>query len=202
MKAPKEQYYTVKEVSEMLGISIRAVKHYREVFSDFVLKETDGKVFLSETFIRKVKKARAENIRTISEPRTKAELVEEIHRLEKENAILKKELAEYENSEVFEKADAGMRVEVFTEAEYKIFEETLIHYKVQAKEIEMQEVRFDSLKDERDYLRSQYEYALKSKDRILQMHESLIEAIKERNYIEAVEKGATPKQPKDIKNYE
>lgn len=219
-----QKKYRFSEAVKLIGngATYRTVTYYVEQYPDELIIIGKTK-FVTENFINKVKRNRELNSRErIEEPRTKSELLKvikdleedikelkeislnisgltsRIEELEKENAELKEELAEYENSEVFEKADAGMRVEVFTEAEYKMFEETLIHYKVQAKEIEMQEIRFDSLKDERDYLRSQYEYALKSKDRILQMHESLIEAIKERNYIEAVEKGATPKQPKDI----
>jgi len=191
--------YSIKEASKLLGISERAVKYYRGIYSSekFVIS-VDRNVFLTQSFIDAVAKNRELNARISTEPRTKEELLKVIEKLTIEIAELKTIVLDYENSEVFEKSNDNFRVEVFSEDEYNLFSERLIEWRVQRKELEAKNVHFESLKEERDFIKVQLEYFKSSNDKILLQHQNLIEIIGQRNRIEAVEKGAIPREPKDI----
>ena len=191
--------FSIKEASKLLGISERAVKYYRGIYSSekFVIS-VDRNVFLTQSFIDAVAKNRKLNARISTEPRTKEELLKVIEELTTEIKELKSIVSEYENSEVFEKSNDGFRVEVFSEDEYNLFSERLIEWRVQRKELEAKNVHFESLKEERDFIKVQLEYFKSSNDKILLQHQNLIEIIGQRNRIEAVEKGAIPREPKDI----
>jgi len=116
----------------------------------------------------------------------------------KEIQELKEIISDYENSEVYEKANEGFRVEVFSQDEYNLFSERLIQWRLQRQEIESTKVHFESLKDERDFIKGQLDYFKSSNDKILQQHQNLIEIIGQRNRIEAVEKGAIKREPREI----
>ena len=191
--------YSIKEASNLLGISERAVKYYRGIYSSekFVIS-VDRNVFLTQSFIDVVAKNRELNARISNEPRTKEELLKLIAQQDAELSELKAIVLDYENSEVFEKSSDGFRVEVFSQDEYTIFSERLIEWRIQRKELETKNVHFESLKDERDFIKLQLEYFKSSNDKILLQHQNLIEIIGQRNRIEAVEKGAIPREPKDI----
>lgn len=191
--------FSIKEASKILGISERAVKYYRGIYSSekFVIS-VDRNVFLTQSFIDAVSKNRKLNARISTEPRTKEELLKVIEELTTEIKELKNIVLEYENSEIFEKSNDGFRVEVFSEDEYNLFSERLIEWRVQRKELEAKNVHFESLKEERDFIKLQLEYFKNSNDKILLQHQNLIEIIGQRNRIEAVEKGAIPREPKDI----
>ncbi len=191
--------YSIKEASNLLGISERAVKYYRGIYSTskYVIS-VDRNVFLTQSFIDTVGKNRELNARISCEPRTKEELLQVIKQQDTELSQLKAIVLDYENSEVFEKSSDGFRVEVFSQDEYNIFSERLIEWRIQRKELEAKDVHFESLKDERDFIKGQLEYFKNSNDKILQQHQNLIEIIGQRNRIEAVEKGAIPREPKDI----
>ena len=228
--------FTIAEASKLLGISERAVKHYRAIYTTEVIKEEDGRVYLTQKFLDKVKKTRSLDSNTITDSRTKAELLKEIEVFKdhlKEVQALKKELSEaeesiellnkelseakgeiavltkklkdkkdiikdYKNSLVFEKAEEGLKVEVFTLQDYAIFEERLNEWKNQRKEIELRIEINAELKEDKNYLKARNEYLETSNNKILEQHEKLIEAIQQRNRIEAVEKGVIPKEPRDI----
>jgi predicted transcriptional regulator len=68
--------YTISEASEVLGISQRAVKHYRAIYTSEVIKETDGRVFLTQRFIDKVEKTRALDKNKVTDSRTKTDLLD------------------------------------------------------------------------------------------------------------------------------
>ena len=191
--------YSIKEASNLLGISERAVKYYRGIYSTskYVIS-VDRNVFLTQSFIDTVAKNRELNARVSNEPRTKEELLKLITEQDAELSELKAIVLDYENSEVFEKSSDGFRVEVFSQDEYTIFSERLIEWRIQRKELETKNVHFESLKDERDFIKLQLEYFKSSNDKILLQHQNLIEIIGQRNRIEAVEKGAIPREPKDI----
>jgi len=191
--------YSIKEASNLLGISERAVKYYRGIYSSekFVIS-VDRNVFLTQSFIDVVAKNRELNARISNEPRTKEELLKLIAQQDAELSELKAIVLDYENSEVFEKSNDGFRVEVFSQDEYNIFSERLIEWRIQRKELEAKDVHFESLKEERDFIKVQLEYFKSSNDKILLQHQNLIEIIGQRNRIEAVEKGAIPREPKDI----
>jgi len=224
--------FTFKEAYNIIGdgATYRTVNYYKDIYVNDVIK-VDGRYFVTKDFINKVIKNRENAKKTISEPRTKTELLIEIERKEKDIILLEKAIddlqkiiltqdkdnnqqgsqelikelqelkeiiADYENSEVYEKASEGFRVEVFTQDEYNIFSERLIQWRLQRQEIEQTKVHFESLQDERDFIKGQLEYFKQSNDRILLQHEKLIEVIGQRNRIEAVEKGAIPKEPREV----
>ena len=199
--------FTLKEAINLIGndATYRTVNYYKDLYVNDVIK-VDGRYFVTQDFINKVIKNRENAKKTISEPRTKTELLKEIDELKKGNnqdlikeiQELKDIITDYENSEVYEKANEGLRVEVFTQEEYNVFSERLIQWRLQRQEIEQTKVHFESLQEERDFIKSQLEYFKQSNDRILQQHEKLIEVIGQRNRIEAVEKGAIPKEPREV----
>ena len=203
--------FTLKEAVALIGngAKYRAVEYYKSIYVNDVEK-IGGLYYVTQAFIDKVKKNREALGKNTTDSRTKADLLKEIEKLKKGNGIqgsqeLIKEIAElkaiisdYENSEVFEKSSDGFRVEVFSQDEYTIFSERLIEWRIQRKELETKNVHFESLKDERDFIKLQLEYFKSSNDKILLQHQNLIEIIGQRNRIEAVEKGAIPREPKDI----
>jgi DNA repair ATPase RecN len=207
--------HTIKQASILLGVSERTVKHYRSIYVNEVLKETDGSIFLTDRFIEKVQKVRSLNAQGIDN-RNKAELLaelnkalEEIERIKSEVKIEVEKLkaglkeavevvADYENSEVYEKAEQGQKIEVFTLEEYEVFSERLTEWRIQRKEIELITEQKSELKDDKEWLRLRNAYLESSNNKILEQHQLLIEKIGERNRIEAVEKGVIPKQPMDI----
>jgi len=183
--------FTFKEAYNIIGdgATYRTINYYKDIYLNDVIK-VDGRYFVTQDFINKVIKNRENAKKTISEPRTKTDLLKEIEKLQKEIEKLKKndpyEIAENE------------RIEVFTQEEYNLFSERLIQWRLQRQEIEQTKVHFESLKDERDFVKGQLEYFKSSNDKILQQHQNLIEIIGQRNRIEAVEKGAIPKEPREI----
>lgn len=179
------------------GATYRTVNYYKEIYVNDVEK-IGGNYFVTQSFIDKVIKNREGNKVKSTEPRTKEELLQVIEKLESEKKELQELLQDYENSEVFEKADEGFRVEVFSEQEYNLFSERLTEWRIQRKELELQENAIKSLEEQKQFDRSQLEYFKKANDRILDQHQKLIELIGQRNKIEAVEKEVIPKQPYDI----
>jgi hypothetical protein len=230
--------FTLNEAVELIGdgATYRTVNYYKGIYtSESDLIRLNNKTFVTRDFINKVIKNRQGAKKTISEPRTKSELLKEIESLQdqvqqnekkylkeieslqdqvqqnekavreediiamtKEVSNLKETIADYENSEVFEKASEGMRVELFSKNEYAVFEERLIQWRLQRQEIEQTKVHFASLKDEKDFIKGQLEYFKISNDKILQQHQNLIDGLRERNRIEATEKGVIPKEPRGI----
>jgi hypothetical protein len=184
--------FTFKEAYNIIGdgATYRTVNYYKDIYVNDVIK-IDGRYFVTQDFINKVIKNRESVKKTISEPRTKTELLKEI-------AELKEIVLDYENSEVYEKANEGFRVEVFSQDEYNLFSERLIQWRLQRQEIESTKVHFESLKDERDFIKGQLEYFKSSNDKILQQHQNLIEIIGQRNRIEAVEKNVINREPREI----
>jgi hypothetical protein len=210
------QNYTSEAAAEILGISRRSIKYYRSVYTNDVIKETDGRLYFTQRFIDKVSRSRELDKNKITESRTKTELLAEIEILKnsspgdnedllkfvdsqkKEIAELKEIIADYENSTILEDVKEGDRIELFSQDEYAVFEERLIQWRLQRQEIEQTKVHFASLKDEKDFIKGQLEYFKSSNDKILQQHQNLIEIIGQRNRIEAVEKGAIKKEPREI----
>jgi hypothetical protein len=191
--------FTLKEAMLLIGegATYRTVNYYKEIYVNDVEK-IGGNYFVTQSFIDKVIKNREGNKVKSTEPRTKEELLQVIMKLENEKKELQELLKEYENSEVFEKAGEGMRVEVFSQDEYNLFSERLTQWKIQRKELELQEKEIKSLEEQKQFDRSQLEYFKKANDRIIEQHQKLIELIGQRNKIEAVEKEVIPKQPYDV----
>ena len=184
--------FTPKQASEILGLSQRGVKYYylNHYTSSTFVSRIDRNVFLTQSFIDAVKKNREGNSRVITDSRTKDDLLKII-------AELEKQLQEQKENNVFDIAE-NERIEVFTQDEYNLFSERLIQWRLQRQEIEQTKVIFETIKDERDFLKTQLDYFKTSNDKILVQHQNLIEIIGQRNRIEAVEKGAIPKEPREI----
>lgn len=183
--------FSIKEVANLLGVSERAVKYYKETYNTPAYVFTvDRRVFLTQKFIDTVRKFRELNSKISNDLRTKAELLKVIEGLQAEIIELK-ESNQYEIGE-------NERIEVFSQEEYDLFSERLIQWRLQRQEIEQTKAHFDTVKDELIFVKNQLDYFKISNDKILQQHQSLIDGLRERNRIEAVEKGAIPKEPKEI----
>jgi len=183
----------------MLDISERAVKYYRGIYSNpkYIIT-IDRNVFHTQAFVDLVKKNRELNSRISTEPRTKEELLKEIESLQQTIQSLKQTITELEESGGEYEIAENERIEIFTQEEYDLFSERLIQWRLQRQEIEQKNIQFESIKEERDFIKNQLEYFKVSNDKILQQHQNLIEIIGQRNRIEAVEKGAIPKEPRPI----
>ena len=73
-------------------------------------------------------------------------------------------------------------VEYFTEEEYEEFKKRITEYPFQKEQINISQEYLESLKSQIEYFRMSYH-------RQLDIHEKLIDSVKERNFIEAKEKG-------------
>ena len=193
--------FTMKEVSEMLGISYRAVRYYKDIFTNDVIK--DGRVILlSSRFVEKVR-----NNRKPTEPmvdkKTKVEYKDELEAVTNKFTKALQEQRDYYQKKLGTFIDMDYdaeneRLEVFTNEEYEKFEEALIDYRQQKREIELKELHFKkelASKDEVvEHYKQQSEYQKEQSDRILSQMDRLIEAIRRRDTIEAVEKNVISKK--------
>jgi len=180
------KFYTLQEASELLNISYRAVRYYKDIYTNDI--KQDGKlIYVSESFIEKVKKNRKVNENVITEKRTKKELLAEIEKLKDEQIMI-------EDNE---------RVEIFTLDDYKIFEERLTEWRLQRQELELKDKHFAETiksKDElAEHYKNQYYYQRQLATNQLKQIEKLLETIgqtlknqSERARIEAVEKKVIP----------
>ena len=182
------KFYTLQEASELLKISYRAVRYYKDIYTNDI--KQDGKlIYVSESFIEKVKKNRKVNENIITEKRTKKELLAEIE-------DLKEQLSEYDIND-------NERIEVFTLDDYKLFEERLTEWRLQRQELYLNDKHFAETiksKDElAEHYKNQYLYQRQLATNQLKQIEKLLETIgqtlknqSERARIEAVEKKVIP----------
>ena len=77
-------------------------------------------------------------------------------------------------------------VEYFTEQEYEEFKKRITEYPLLKEHINISDEYLYSLKSQIDYFRASY-------NKQLEIHEKLIDSVKERNFIEAKEKGLDKK---------
>jgi len=193
--------FTMKEVSEMLGISYRAVRYYKDIFTNDVIQ--DGRiVLLSSRFVDKVRNNRKPT-KPMVDKKTKAEYKEELEAvtdkftkaLQEQRDYYKKKLGVFIDMDY----DAeNERLEVFSNEEYVQFENALIDYRQQKREIELKELHFKkelASKDEIvEHYKQQTQYQKEQSDRILSQMDNLIDAIRRRDTIEAVEKNVISKK--------
>lgn len=193
--------FTMKEVSEMLGISYRAVRYYKDIFTNDVIQ--DGRiVLLSSRFIDKVRNNRKPRSPMVDK-KTKVEYKNELEELtDKHKKALQEQKEIYETrlgvlSELDYDAE-NERIEVFSNEEYVQFENALIDYRHQKREIELKELHFKNelaSKDEIvEHYKQQTQYQKEQSDRILSQMDNLIDAIRRRDTIEAVEKNVISKK--------
>lgn len=195
--------YNMKEAAELLGVSYRTIRYYKEVYSSEV-KQEGRDVQLSERFIELVRNNRKQSVNRITDKKTKAEYRTELDALkEKYQKALEEQKRMYEERletySDFDEVDFEKeRVEVFTHEQYQQFEAALIDYKYQKRHIQEREERFRvemaSKEELIEHYKQQSEYQKMQSDRILTQMEKLIEAIKRRDTIEAVEKQVIAKR--------
>ena len=193
--------FTMKEVSEMLGISYRAVRYYKDIFTNDVIK--DGRiVLLSSRFVDKVRNNRKPRSPHVDK-KTKAEYKDELEAVTNRFTKALQEQRDHYQKKLGTLVDLDYdaeneRLEVFTNEEYEKFEEALIDYRQQKREIELKELHFKkelASKDEVvEHYKQQSEYQKEQSDRILSQMDRLIEAIRRRDTIEAVEKNVISKK--------
>lgn len=193
--------FTMKEVAEMLGISYRAVRYYKDIFTNDVIQ--DGRiVLLSSRFVDKVRNNRKPT-KPMVDKKTKVEYKNELEELtDKHKKALQEQKEIYETrlgvlSELDYDAE-NERIEVFSNEEYVQFENALIDYRHQKREIELKELHFKNelaSKDEIvEHYKQQTQYQKEQSDRILSQMDNLIDAIRRRDTIEAVEKNVISKK--------
>lgn len=194
----------MKQAAELLQCTYRTIRYYKDIYDNDVIQ--DGRdVQLTERFIERVRTVlskKASN-KDNTDNKTKKQYREELEQL---NAKYKKALQE--QKEIYEKKlgtlseidyDAeNERIEIFTNDEYIQFENALIDYKYQKQSIEQKEQHFKkemaSKEELIDHYKNQSEYQKQQSDRILTQMEKLIEAIRRRDTIEAVEKSVIGKK--------
>ena len=206
--------YSIKEASEILKINTRRLqragkKHKiekvdnRYIFkgSFLLLVFADTIKALSEDASRQVVKVSQDvepllvKIQELEQQLSNIDvepLLSKIKELEQEVFELKNELKLYEIAD-------NERLEVFTDDDYNTFTTRLKEWQTQQREleqkaIEIQEVKTDA-KENIEHYKNLFEYQRKQSDRILAMHEKLIQTIGEqtqnsiqRNHIEAKDK--------------
>ena len=127
--------YNMKEASELLGVSYRTIRYYKDIYTTEVF-QNGRDVQLTERFIRLVRNNRKQNTNRITDKKTKAEyrieldaLKEKYQRaIQEQKTIYEKKLEQFNELDVdFEKE----RIEVFTHEQYQQFENALIDYKYQ-----------------------------------------------------------------------
>ena len=194
--------YNMKEASDLLGVSYRTIRYYKDIYTNEVTQEGRD-VQLTERFIELVRSNRKQNTNRVTDKKTKAEYRIELEALkekyqraiQEQKSIYEKKLGQFSELDIdFEKE----RIEVFTHEQYQQFEDALIDYKYQKRYIQEKEERFKvelaSKDDLVEHYKNQSEYQKEQSDRILTQMEKLIEAIRRRDTIEAVEKQVISKR--------
>ena len=198
--------YNMKEASELLGVTYRTIRYYKDkdVFKSEVFQ--DGRdVQLTVRFIELVRHNIDVNKQNkdYTDKKTKKEYKAELEALnDKYKTAIQEQRDIYEDKlGVFSELDydaENERIEVFTHEEYVQFENALIDYKYQKQSIEQKEIHFKKELASKDELvghyKQQSEYQKEQSDRILGQMEKLIEAIRRRDTIEAVEKSVIGKR--------
>ncbi|MGL6126242.1 hypothetical protein [Chryseobacterium artocarpi] len=95
-------------------------------------------------------------------------------------------LSRHQNDKITKESDTENSefpyVEYFTEEEYEEFKKRITEYPFLKEQINISQEYLESLKSQIEYFRMSYH-------RQLDIHEKLIDSVKERNFIEAKEKG-------------
>lgn len=196
MDANHKISYTLKEASEVLNVSYRTVRYYKDIYQEEVTGEGRS-IRVTRRFIDLVAKNRKKNTERISDSKTKKQYKAELEELKaKYQKALQEQKQIYQNKyrefEELEYDSTNERIEVFTHEDYARFEDALREWKNQKVKLEEQEKTFKiqiaSKEELIEHYREQANYQKKQADRILDQMDKLIDAIKRRDTIEAVEK--------------
>lgn len=201
--------YTIKEASEIAGVSQRTIRYwmnYSAFYSEII---TEGKKkYVTDKFIERLKTVRKDidaKSNVTSTSKTKKELLAEIEELKKSTGVnipdTEEGIYDLISELIYRLRAIGNtdKIEVFSEEEYKQFQDTLIEYKHLEKNIKQQEVYFEEVKASKDevieHYKNQFEYQRQLADKQLNQMDTLLNYLKqrgeregERAYIEAVEK--------------
>lgn len=197
----------MKEAAELLGVTYRTIRYYKEAYPNEV--HQDGRdVQLTERFLELVRNNRKINTNRVSDNKTKKEYKEELDAIKAELEQLKSELkgryqkALQEQKGIYEEKlgkfknydydEENERLEIFTHEEYEKFENALREWRSQQQMMQQQREQFNmqlaSKEELIEHYKVQFDYQKQQSDRILGQMDKLIEAIKRRDTIEAVEK--------------
>lgn len=188
--------YNMKQASELLGVTYRTIRYYKDIYTDEVRQ--DGRtVEVTERFLELIKNNIKQNTNRVTDKKTKAEYQAELGALkekyqraiQEQKNIYEKKLGSFSDLDYDAEKE---RIEIFTHEQYEQFENALIDYKYQKRYIDEKEQRFKielaSKEELVEHYKNQSEYQKEQSDRILTQMEKLIEAIRRRDTIEAVEK--------------
>ena len=217
--------YSVKEASDLIGISTRAVQ--KRCFKDNIRKKSNRYLITDEHIDTWTKERVANELKTLryAENELHDEVVRKIEDLKNENASLKIRLnnkdsesnqqldleiqsLQIENASLKEKLKEyditeDQRIEVFTNKEYQILETRLQEWYSLQKDIQHQEQIFNvekkSLNEILEHYKSQFEYQKTQSDKILQMHQKLIDTIEKQSAI-AIQRNIIEAKDKQIIN--
>ena len=194
---PKENTYSTKEASEIIGIKERAIQTRCKLDN---VRKKNNKYLITDSLIALWKQkedeanANAKNAKvnanaTQTQKTNATQLDLEVESLKEKIKELENELQRYEIGE-------NERIEVFSNENYKIFEQRLKDWYTLQKDIEHQQQLFNvenkGLNEIIEHYKNQFEYQKEQSTRILDIHERLIEAVNtqnqitlQRNFIEA-----------------
>jgi hypothetical protein len=193
------QGYNTKEASEILGIPERTLVRKCAKLN---IRKRSGAYYITEVVLNEWKEEllNSSRLKTILKTSEVEKQIDVTHsELEQKNAELEKTVKKLKSSLKQFKIEPNERIEVFTEEDYKLFESRLIEWKEQRNQLDHQEelfnVKLASKEELVQHYQNQFEYQKKQSERILEMHQKLIDTIQEqtksivqRNIIEAKEK--------------
>lgn len=198
------KFYTVQETAEKLGISKRAVQ--KRCKRQDIRKKGNRYLITSEHLKAWQLERTQSELSTYSseptnEPRNEPQNKSFVGYLavKQENTKLKDRIKELlQELEQYQIAP-NERIEVFTDAEYQILETRLQEWHTQQQELNHKEQIFEvekkSLRELLEHYKTQFEYQKGQSERILDMHQHLIDTIQkqtaislQRNILEAKDK--------------
>ena len=201
--------YTIKEASEIAGVSQRTIRYwmnYSAFYSEIIIE--GKKKYVTDKFIERLKTVRKDidaKSNVTSTSKTKKELLAEIEQLKKSTGVnipdTEEAIYDLISELIYRLRAIGNtdKIEVFSEDEYNQFQDALREYKHLEKNIKQQEVYFEEIKASKDevieHYKNQFEYQRQLADKQLNQMDTLLNYLKqrgeregERAYIEAVEK--------------
>jgi len=189
--------YSVKETAKILGIKERAVQTRCKKEN---VRKKDNRYLITDEIIAQWQQSNAitnakRNAITHNATQQRNATLQldiEVESLKAEVESLKAELSQYE-------IEDNERLEVFTNDQYLIFEQRLQEWQTQRLELEHQEQLFaaekKSINELYNHYKVQFEYQRKQNEKVLEMHQRLLDIIGEqtkisiqRNVIEAIDK--------------
>ena len=191
--------YSVKEAAEIVGISIRAVQKrclrgkIRKKSNRYLITDKHINSWREE---RKANELKTNQNEPEREPVRINQLDLEVESLKAIISDLKAKLSEYDISD-------NERIEVFTNDEYDVFKERLQEWFTMQKDMQHKQQLFDvekmSLTEMLDHYKNQFEYQKKQSEKILQMHQKLIDTIDKQNSL-AIQRNIIEAKEKDVIN--